>query len=156
MRGVNRRSVLQLAALALVVFGTSSSDRVEAQVADGVVAIIHARNPTQTINKADLKKLFLGQTGFWHGVVPVRVFVRPDDSGSAKLFYRTVLDMTPQAFRKHWDKQQLSGRAVAPESVSSIEDIAKKVGGVPGGVGFALSSETWSLKATNVKIIPLK
>jgi ABC-type phosphate transport system substrate-binding protein len=150
----HRRSFLAFA----LVLGAAIArpETVRAQAADGLVVIVHARNPTQSVSMAELKKVFLGQTSFWHGVVPVRVFVRPDESAPSKAFYPKVLDMTAAAFRKHWDKQQLSGRAVAPATAATAEEIAKKVASVPGGIGFALASETWSLQVKDVKFIQVQ
>jgi ABC-type phosphate transport system substrate-binding protein len=154
-RSSSRRAVLGVMALVLV--GIVAGARpASAQVSDGVVVIINPRNPTQTLSSADVKKMFLGQTAFWHGVVPVKVVVRPDDSAAAKLFYPSVLAMTPQAFRKHWDKLQLAGRGVAPDIAVSIEDVVKAVTKTPGGVGFALASETWKLQGKDVKIISVR
>jgi hypothetical protein len=42
------------------------------------------------LNKTELAKLFLGQTAFWHGVVPVKLFIRPDSSKSAQALPRLV------------------------------------------------------------------
>jgi ABC-type phosphate transport system substrate-binding protein len=151
-----RRAVLGAIAL-LVLAGVLVGPRAaRGQVNDGVVMIIHPRNPTQTLSSADVKKMFLGQTGFWHGVVPVKLVVRPDDSAAAKLFYPSVLAMTPQAFRKHWDKLQLAGRGVAPDVAASIDDVVKAVTRTPGGIAFALASETWKLQGKDVKVVPVR
>lgn len=122
---------------------------------DRVLIMLNARNPTQTIGAADVKKLFLGQTAFWHGVVPVKVALRPDSGEAARQFYG-LLGMTPQAFRKHWDELQLAGRGVAPKTIGTAQELAQAIGQIPGGIGFVLASETWSLQSRTVKVIEVR
>lgn len=122
---------------------------------DRVLIMLNARNPTQNIGTADVKKLFLGQTAFWHGVVPVKVAVRPDSSEAARQFYG-LLGMTPQAYRKHWDELQLAGRGVAPKTIGTAQELAQAIGQIPGGIGFVLASETWSLQSRTVKVIEVR
>lgn len=152
-----RRRILAGLCLLTLALLVPSPSRVGAGEADeGVVVLLNARNPTQSIGTTDLTKIFLGQTAFWHGVVPVRVVLRPDGGIAAKTFYETVLKMTPQAFRKHWDEIQLSGRAVAPKVIASPEEVAALVAQAPGGIGYALASEAWKLNNKAVKIVQVR
>jgi len=143
-----------LVALALASGIWPGSGPAQAQSDDSVVILLNARNPTQTLSKGDLVKIFLGQTAFWHGVVPVKVLIRPDGSQAAKVFYEKVLSTTPQAFRKHWDELQLAGRGVAPRVFGSVEELAQAVTQAPGSIGFALASEAWTLNGNkSIKVI---
>jgi hypothetical protein len=130
-------------------------DRASAQSEEGLVVIINSRNPTNALALAEAKKLFTGQTSFWHGVVPVKLLIRPDSSPAAKAFF-TALGLTAQSYHKQWDELQLAGRGVAPKSVASIHDVATAVSQTPGGLSFALASEAWSLQLKGVKIIPVR
>jgi ABC-type phosphate transport system substrate-binding protein len=110
----------------------------------GVVVLLNARNPTPGLSRDDAYKFFFGQTAFWHGVVPVKVFVPPDASESAKAFYEPVLNTTAQAFRKHWNELQLAGRGVAPKELP-VAELAQTIAKTPGGIGFAAASEAWQI-----------
>jgi ABC-type phosphate transport system substrate-binding protein len=152
-----RRFALGAGALALSTYLALCGTRaVRAGEADGVVVLLNARNPTQALSNAELSKMFLGQTAFWHGVVPVKLVLRPDGSIAAKTFYETALGMTPQAFRKHWDEQQLSGRGVAPKPFATPDEVATAVAQMPGGIGYALASEAWKLSNKGVKVVQLR
>jgi ABC-type phosphate transport system substrate-binding protein len=142
-----------LAVAALVHFG--SSPRVRAQSDDSVIIVINARNPTNALSAAEAKKLFLGQTSFWHGVVPVKISTRPDSSSAAKAFY-ALLGQTPQSFQKQWNELQLAGRGVAPKALASMQDVALAVSQTPGGISFGLASEAWNMQLKGVKIIPIR
>jgi ABC-type phosphate transport system substrate-binding protein len=89
-------------------------------------------------------------------VVPVKVVIRPDASKAAKAFYETVLSMSPQAYRKHWDELQLAGRGVAPKGLASPEELAVAIAQTPGGIGFGLASEVWQIPNRAIKIIEVR
>jgi ABC-type phosphate transport system substrate-binding protein len=129
--------------------------RVSAQSDEGLVVIINGRNPTNSLALSEAKKLFTGQTSFWHGVVPVKLLTRPDSSPAAKAFFQ-ALGVTAQSYHKQWDELQLAGRGVAPKSVASIQDVATAVSQTPGGLSFALASEAWNVQLKGVKIIPIR
>lgn len=121
--------------------------------AGNVVVLLNARNPTPALSRDEAYKYFFGQTAFWHGVVPVKVFVPADGSESAKAFYEPVMNTTAQAFRKHWNELQLAGRGVAPKELA-IGELAQTIAKTPGGIGFALASEAWQIpgvKGVSVK-----
>lgn len=154
------RSAAWLGALLFVcasfAFGWPRRAGVEAQADDGIVIILNARNPTQTLSAADVSKIFLGRTAFWHGVVPVKVMVRPDGSRAAQMFYESVLKMSPQAFRKHWDELQLSGRGVSPKAYAAAEEMVQSIAQSPGGIGFALTSEVWKIQSKGMKVVNIR
>jgi ABC-type phosphate transport system substrate-binding protein len=153
VRNLTRR----LCVLGLLSLGVASLVvSVRAQSEEGVVVLLNARNPTQSLSNTEISKMFLGQTAFWHGVVPVKVLVRPDGNLAAKTFYETALGMTPQAFRKHWDEVQLSGRGVAPKQIASADEMAAAVAAAPGAIGYALASEAWKLNTKAVKVIQVR
>lgn len=152
---VSRRHVAVAVLVALALIALPSEHRARAQSEEGVVVLINARNPTNALAVAEARKLFMGQTAFWHGVVPVKAVVRPDSSPAAKAFF-TLIGVTGQAFQKQWDELQLAGRGVAPKSIASIQDVATAVAQVPGGIGYALASEAWNVQLKGVKIIPLR
>lgn len=131
-------------------------EAVLAQSDEGVVLVLNARNPTQALSSSEVAKIFLGQTVFWHGVVPVKVMLRPDGSLAAKMFYASILKQTPQAFRKHWDELQLSGRGVTPKAYGGAEELAHAIAQAPGAIGFALTSEIWKVQNKGIKVVGLR
>jgi len=147
---------VSLLALALVpLLAPSATLTARAQSDEGVVVLVNARNPTNALALAEAKKLFLGQTSFWHGVVPVKIVTRPDSSPAAKAFF-ALIGQSAQSFQKQWNELQLAGRGVAPKAVGSIQDVATAVAQTPGGISFALASEAWNVQLKGVKIIPIR
>lgn len=118
------------------------------------VVVINARNPTASIGVDELKKIFLGQTAFWHGVVPMTVIMRPPGSDVGGGFLADVLQTSAQKYERTWASKQLSGQGIAPTNAASTEELVQGVASRPGAIGFLLASEAWSLPDT-VKSIPI-
>lgn len=144
---LTRRSIIVACVLATL------SGR-SAEAGDELVILVNARNPTSQMSVAEAQNYFLGRTAFWHGVVPVKLIVRPASIPAGQQFYEKIAQMSAQAFAQHWSKQQLSGKGVAPATVSGASEVAAEVAKTPGSLSFVLASEAWQL--SGVKIIPLR
>jgi hypothetical protein len=146
-----RLFALSLAAL-VVIPGSAVS-----QQADGnqLVVVLNARNPTRRMTTEQLKNLMLGNVGFWHGVVPVKLFVRPAASPAAQALFDKVLDVPASRFNELWTAKQLAGQGIAPTVLATPEQVVAEVAKVPGAVGIMLQSEAWSAQLTGVNVFPL-
>jgi len=123
---------------------------------DKVMAVVNARNPTAAVTAAELKNIYLGNTAFWHGVVPMKVYARPVDSAAGSTFLSSVLGMNGQRFTAHWQSRELAGQGVAPPTVDSVDELAGKIKSSPGAIGFILASEAWSTPPAGVRIIEVR
>jgi hypothetical protein len=126
------------------------------QQADGnqLVVVLHARNPTRRMTSEQLKNLMLGNVSFWHGVVPVKLFVRQANAPAAQALFK-VLDMPASRFNEHWTARQLAGQGISPTVLGGPEQVVADISKVPGGVGVMLQSEAWSVALTGVNVFPL-
>ncbi|MBV1857036.1 MAG: hypothetical protein KUG77_01400 [Nannocystaceae bacterium] len=106
--------------------------------------VVHPRNPTGGLTKAKLKSIFLGKVGFWNGVVPVKLLVRPGTSSASGAFF-PMIGMNASSFKAHWDKLQLSGAAMAPPSVGSASGLLGKIKSAPGAISFISAAEADSV-----------
>jgi hypothetical protein len=146
-----RLFALSLAAL-VVIPGSAAS-----QQADGnqLVVVLNARNPTRRMTAEQLKNLMLGNVAFWHGVVPVKLFVRPSNSPAAQALFDKVLDLPASRFNEHWTAKQLAGQGISPTVLATPEQVVAEVAKVPGAVGIMLQSEAWGAQLTGVNVFPL-
>jgi len=124
-----------------------------AQAGDDIIVVLNARNPTQTVSSAELKAIYLGQTAFWHGVVPMKVFTRPPESVAAERFLESVLDVTPQKLQRTWNAKELAGQGIAPTELASPDDVVLGVAGSPGAIGFITAEEAWEQAPEGVKYV---
>lgn len=152
-RSITSKAVTVVAALVLAL----APDQASSQQADSnqLVVVLHARNPTRRMTAEQLKNLMLGNVAFWHGVVPVKVFVRPPNSPAAQVLFDKVIEMPASRFNEHWTAKQLAGQGIAPTVLSTPEQVAAEVAKVPGAVGVILQSEAWNAQLTGVNLIPL-
>ena len=117
-----------------------------------LVLVVHANNKEDP-GVSEAKKLFLGDTSFWPGNIPVKLFVRPADSPASEAFFRAI-QIAPARFKRLWQEKQLSGQGNAPEQVGAAAALLARVAADPGAVGFALSDELPAAPA-GVRIIAL-
>lgn len=125
----------------------------EARASEYVV-LLNARNPTASVGSSELKKIYLGQMAFWHGVVPMSVVMRPPASDVGSGFLDGVLNVSAQKYERTWASKQLSGQGIAPALAPSVDEVVAAVAAQPGGIGFLLATEADGLPAT-VKTLPI-
>lgn len=127
------------------------------QEADGnhLVVVLNARNPTRHMTTEQLKNMMLGNVSFWHGVVPIKLFVRPAQSPAAQTLFDKVLQLPATRFNEMWTARQLAGQGISPTVLGSPEQVVAEVAKVPGAVGVMLQSEAWGVTLTGVTVIPL-
>jgi ABC-type phosphate transport system substrate-binding protein len=120
-----------------------------------IVVVLNARNPTKTLTAAQAKSIYLGNTAFWNGVVPIRVISRTASSPAA-VFFDKVVEMSAQRYSSYWTSRQLAGQGVKPGEVESAAPLVEQIKKNPGAVGFALKSELAGIDLTGITIISLK
>jgi hypothetical protein len=119
---------------------------------EDLVLIVNAKNG-ESPDSATAKKLFLGDTVFWKGNVPVHVVVRPAGSPPGDAFFRAI-GVAPARFKRIWQEKELSGQGSAPETIDGAAGVIAKVAADAGGLGVALASEV-PAGAGGVRVIPL-
>lgn len=143
----------------LILLATISSTLALAQPALAeeaeVVVVLNQRNPTKSMTAAQAKAIYLGNTAFWNGTVPIRVISRTASSPAA-VFFDKVVEMSPQRFSSYWTSRQLAGQGVKPAEVESASTLVEQIKKNPGAVGFALRSELVGVDLVGLTIISLK
>ena len=119
---------------------------------DDLVLILNAKNSASP-DLAAAKKLFLGETGFWAGNVPVHGFVRPAGAPPGDAFYKAI-GVAPARFKRIWQEKELSGQGTGPETIAAAPGVIAKVAADPGGLGVALADEVGAGGA-GVRLVPL-
>jgi ABC-type phosphate transport system substrate-binding protein len=117
--------------------------------------IIHTTNPTESLSKQELSKLFLKKVKQWKDwketVLPVDLL---DDSPVRQAFSETIHEREIASIKAYWQKKIFSGRGVPPEEKKSDEDVLKYVSENPGAVGYI--AEATSIEAyEDVKILEI-
>lgn len=123
---------------------------------DGVVMVLNARNPTQNLSAAEVKAIYLGQTSFWHGVVPMKVVGRPPTSAAATAMFDDVLGVSAQKYQEIWTAKQLAGQGIAPAAEADPAKVMELVAKNPGAIAYVLASEAWAQPPEGIRYIELE
>lgn len=153
---MNARLVKSLLAVVLAVLVCTPQSAISQQAdANQLVVVLHARNPTRRMTPEQLKNIMLGNVSFWHGVVPLKLFVRPSNSPASQVLFDKIIEMPASRFNEQWTARQLAGQGITPVVLATPEQVVAEVAKVPGAVGIMLQSEAWNVQLTGVSVIPL-
>ncbi len=104
----------------------------------GQVSVIANKSVSEsTVSPAKLSSIYLLETTTWSNGKKIVVF---DNSSDVKKLFYDMIGKDQMNIRKEWMKKQLTGEARAPETLSSDEEVLKKVAATPGAIGYVKSS----------------
>ena len=144
---LHRRIVCQMLWLALACPITLG-----AQPGHDVAVVVHPDVPIDSLTTADLRRLVLGDRGFWPGSVRVTLLLRAPVAYERDVVLKNICEMTEAQFRQHWiAKVFRADTAVAPKIVYSPEMSVDLVNRIPGAITFIdFSNATRSLKVLKI------
>jgi ABC-type phosphate transport system substrate-binding protein len=128
----NRLMILAFALAALATSGLIAAEQ--------SVVIVNPSNPTDSMRKADVSRLFLKQTSVWSNgsrVLPVDL---ASTSPTRADFTRAVHGRSLEAILAYWNQKMFSGAEVPPPQKVSDKDVIEFVRANPGAVGYVSSS----------------
>ena len=100
--------------------------------------IVNDAVSSRPISRNEARLYFTMRLPLWgDSVVPVKVFVLPDDHPLHRQFVKSVLGLFPYQLRQVWDRQIFSGTGQAPTTVATEQEMAERVAATPGGIGYA-------------------
>ena len=117
---------------------------------EAVVLVTHSAIAASSMTKQKIAELYDGSSKLI-GDTEARLYTLPADHPATLSFYKTVLNMTPQAFNQHWLKKMFAGGGSPPAKISSVQELIKVVSSTPGAVGFVSQSE--GEKASGCRVI---
>nr|WP_320017154.1 substrate-binding domain-containing protein [uncultured Desulfobacter sp.] len=108
--------------------------------AGGVKVITSSSTPVDSIDQADVKKIFLGKTKSWPDGNPVE-FVVLKSGDVHKNFLKSYVKKSASQFKTYWKKQVFTGKGKNPTSFGSENELLAYVTGKTGVIGY-VSAET--------------
>ena len=127
---MNRK--LFLLALAVLFWTTEGDLRAE----EAFRVIVNANNPTTTLDKAKLERLFLKKESRWADGSKVQPVDRDVAAASRIAFSRSVLAKEVAWVKSYWQRQLFSGRDTPPPELDSDRDVLEYVGKNVGAIGY--------------------
>lgn len=111
-----------------------------AQEDSDFVVVIHAENPTTSIERGLLSKIFLKKAKRWENGVAVAPVDQAEQSAVREAFTRKVHKKSVSAIKSFWQRMIFSGRDVPPTELESDAEVLEFVAGEPGAVGYISAS----------------
>lgn len=142
--------LLALPALAPVTPGAAQPARVGPLAA--FVVVVHADNPTPSLPRAELARLFLRKVARWPGGQPALPVDLPADAPVRAEFSRHVLARSVMAVRAYWQERIFSGRDVPPPERAGEAEALAYVRAHPAAVGYVSATATLP---PGVRVLPL-
>lgn len=114
----------------LIVLGASLSAHAD------IAVITHKHNPLNTLAPADIKRIFLKQTGKFPDGNRAIVSTLPGDLPITRSFYATALKMSGNQWHTYWAQYTFSGQKSTPQQLRDQETMRTWVAQTPGALGF--------------------
>ena len=116
----------------------------------GFVVVVNASNPTGSISRSDLSKIFTKKTRAW----PSGAAALPVDLAAGSTvrdaFTEKVHGKSTRAIGSYWQQQIFSGREVPPPERKSDDEVLDYVRTNAGGVGYVAAN---TRLGTGVKVL---
>jgi ABC-type phosphate transport system substrate-binding protein len=123
-----------------------------AGAAEAYRVVVNPSNPTSSVERADLARLFMKKVAAWPDGTPVAVVDQDRTAPVRAAFSKDVHKKDADAVAAHWATQVYSGREVPPAIKRSDEDVLEFVRRTPGAVGYVSSAAPLQgVKAVSIK-----
>lgn len=117
----------------------------------GIRIVVHANVSEESVSKADLKALFLGDKKFL-GTTKLRPVTLSRVEPVHSQFLRTYVGKTKAAFRNYWKRNVFSGKGQMPKDFKSEKALIAYIKTHPNTIGY-IRSET---PHSGVKVLTVK
>ncbi len=131
---------LVLALVGVAVAAIPTEDHAAAEPEDFQV-VVHADNPTETLTRARLAKIFLKRARHWHGGLEIEPIDQDKESPVRRAFTIAIHGRSPSSIARFWQRQIFSGVSVPPPELASDQAVLEHVRNSRGAIGY-VSSET--------------
>ena len=98
--------------------------------------VVNAANPTRTLSRNQLSRLFLKKTTTWDSGELVLPVDQAEESAIRAKFCKDVHQKTPASVAAYWQQRIFSGRDVPPVEKRTEADVLAYVKNNPGAVGY--------------------
>lgn len=99
--------------------------------------IAHQSAGIATLTRNEARLYFTMRLKNWPNGLLTKVFVLPDNNPVHQQVTNEVLGLYPYQLRRVWDRQIFSGTGQAPVTVTSEQEMVRRVANTPGAIGYA-------------------
>jgi len=110
--------------------------------ADDLAVVVNKSNPVETVTKAQLQKMVLGEQASWATGKKVSVVLRSPGQPERDGVLRSICGMSEDDFNQHLMHANFNGdTGGAPKALSSGVAVRQLVMSIPGAIGFLQQSD---------------
>ncbi len=103
--------------------------------------IVSSRNPVHNLSRADLRRIFVGQTTRWPNDHPIVIFLWPPASPDGRLFLDRIVHLTDIDYSQIWIGAVFRGQvSTVPRIISDRKTMLQRVAADADAIGFLPSS----------------
>jgi ABC-type phosphate transport system substrate-binding protein len=129
------RQTIVIAALALAAL-VGRPVPTAAQAVPAFKIIVHPKNPTASLSRGELARIFMKKTTSWANDASIAPVDQTMSASVREAFSRSVHGKSARAIKQHWNQQIYSGRAVPPPELGSDAKVVAFVTTNPGAIGY--------------------
>ena len=102
----------------------------------GDYVVIVNKDNANTVDKALVAKLYVGDSKSWPGGGSVALVDQPEDSPVRAAFDNDVVGKSPASLKSLWAQNVFTGKALPPKVMFSDDDVKKAVAGNKNAIGY--------------------
>ncbi len=106
---------------------------------DEIVIVVHP-DVADTLDKDDIKQIFLGKKTQWNDTSGI-AFVLLDDGDTLNAFLKTYIGKSPDQFKNYWKKQVFTGKGKMPKAFRTSAELMQFLSDNRGSIGFMRSED---------------
>lgn len=126
---------------------------VSVPASEPAVVIVNGALEVDSLSVHQLRSIYLGKVQMWPEKLKVSPCYISTNNEVGRRFFKSVLSITSEKFKKHWLKRVFSGYGSAPKALSSPRKVGNFVAEHPGGIGMI--PQSWVDSLTGIKVIAL-
>lgn len=136
----------------VLILALSTNMLPEPSAQEGISIIINSDNPTSSLTKEKIRRIYRGRTQIWENGIKINAYYLTNKLNAGSFFFENIMGSTYQGFQVYWFKKLYSGAAAPPTEVKSVENMMEKVADTPGAIGMVPASVT---EVKGCKVIPI-
>jgi len=103
--------------------------------AEDAVVIVTNPEVTDSLNKDEIKQIFLGKKTQWKDNSSI-IFILPDNDQLLIDFLKTFIGKSPEQFENYWKKQVFTGKGKMPKVIRTTAELTAFVAENKGTITF--------------------
>jgi ABC-type phosphate transport system substrate-binding protein len=120
--------------------------------AEDVVIITNKSVSADSLNKEEVKNIFIGKKTRWDDNEKINFVTLPKSDETHRVFLKKFVKRTPAQYSRHWKKQIFTGKGKKPKSFQTEKGLLEYVASTKGAIGYISTGViTDDIKVLSVK-----